>query len=205
MKEPWWKRRIKQSIIEIQKYINILERRKRGETIKESKYIEVSKKYSVMKKGISNVIEELKQRLQAKTYKLNRYEKRVRQYQINRMFQHDQKKVYQQLQSCSRIESQSPTADDSRKFWSDIWDNKRQHNKRAELLEELRNNKPSVLLNDIEITTRMVKQQVKMIPNWKAPGPDGVQRFWIKKLTSLHERITSQLNDVITNEKEIPS
>ena len=78
MKEPWWKRRLKQSINEVRKHINILERRKRGETIKESKYIEISRKYSIMKKGISNVIEELKQRLQAKAYKLNRYEQRVR-------------------------------------------------------------------------------------------------------------------------------
>ena len=51
----------------------------------------------------------------------------------------------------------------------------------------------------------MVKQQVKKIPNWKTPVPDGVQGFWIKKLTSLHERIASQLNDLIMNEKVIPS
>ena len=83
-----------------------------------------------MKKGISNVIEELKQRLQAKAYKLNRYEQRVRQYQINQMFQYNQKKVYQQLQGNSQMESQAPNADESIKFWSDIWDNKVQHNKR---------------------------------------------------------------------------
>ena len=61
-----------------------------------------------------------------------------------------------------------------------------QHNKRAEWLRELRNNKPSVLQNDIEITTRMVKEQAKTIPNWQAPRPDGVQGFWIKKSISLH-------------------
>ena len=71
MKEPWWKRRIKQSIIEVRKHINILERRKRGETMKENKYVEISRRYSIMKKGISNVIEELKQRLQAKACKLD--------------------------------------------------------------------------------------------------------------------------------------
>ena len=115
-----------------------------------------------------------------------------------------QQKIYQQLQGNSQMESQSPNADESRKFWSDIWDNRKQHNKRAEWLEKLRNNKSSVLQNDIEITIRMVKQQVKKIPSWKAPGPDGVQGFWVKKLTSLHERIATQLNDLITNVKEIP-
>lgn len=201
MKEPWWKRRIKQSINEVRKHINILERRKRGETMKENKYIEISRKYSITKKGISNVIEELKH---AEACKLDRYEQRLRQYHINRMFQYDLKKVYQQLQGNSQMEGQSPNADESRKFWSDIWDNRKQHNKRAEWLEELRNNKSSVLQNDIEITVRMVKQQMMKIPNWKAPGPNGVQGFWIKKLTSLHERIATQLNDLITNVKEVP-
>ena len=29
--------------------------------------------------------------------------------------------------------------------------------------------------------------------NWKAPGPDGLQRYWIKTFTSCHERIATQL------------
>ena len=69
-------------------------------------------------------------------------------------------------------------------FGQTYWIIKKQHNKRAEWLEELRNSKPSVLQNDIENTVRMVKQQVKKIPNWKASGTDGVRGFWIKKLTS---------------------
>ena len=38
MKEPWWKRRIKQSVQELWKHINILERKKRGEIKKKEKY-----------------------------------------------------------------------------------------------------------------------------------------------------------------------
>ena len=40
----------------------------------------------------------------------------------------------------------------------------------------------------IDITTKMIKEQVKKIPNWKSPGTDGVQGYWLKKLTALHER-----------------
>ena len=50
----------------------------------------------------------------------------------------------------------------------------------------------------------MVLLQSKKIPNWKAPGPDGVQGYWIKKLTSLHERIAEQTNDMINNGVQIP-
>ena len=38
LKEPWWKRRIQQSIQELRKHINILERKKRGEIKKKEKY-----------------------------------------------------------------------------------------------------------------------------------------------------------------------
>ena len=38
MKEPWWKRKIKQSVQELRKHINILERKKRGEIKKKEKY-----------------------------------------------------------------------------------------------------------------------------------------------------------------------
>ena len=38
VKEPWWKRRIKQSVQELWKHINILERKKRGEIKKREKY-----------------------------------------------------------------------------------------------------------------------------------------------------------------------
>ena len=35
------------------------------------------------------------------------------------------------------------------------------------------------------------------MPNWKSPGPDLVQEFWLKKLSSLHERVRSQLKECL--------
>ena len=49
-----------------------------------------------------------------------------------------------------------------------------------------------------------VKLRCRKMPNWKAPGHDGVQGFWLKKLNSLHERIAKQLNDLLEGTEEIP-
>ena len=38
VKERWWKRRMKQTILELRKYINILEKKKRGEIKKKEEY-----------------------------------------------------------------------------------------------------------------------------------------------------------------------
>ena len=49
----------------------------------------------------------------------------------------------------------------------------------------------------------MIKEQVKKIPNWKSPGPDGVQGYWVNKVTALHERIAKQM-DIISNAEDNP-
>ena len=48
----------------------------------------------------------------------------------------------------------------------------------------------------------MVRTQCRKIPNWKAPRPDGVQGYWIKKLDDLHECIAKQM-DYMLNEKHM--
>ena len=43
-----------------------------------------------------------------------------------------------------------------------------------------------------------------MIPNWKAPGSNGVQGYWIKGLTSVHDRIAEKMNAMVNNRVPIP-
>ena len=40
--------------------------------------------------------------------------------------------------------------------------------------------------------------------NWKAPGPDRLHVFWVKKLTALHERIAAQLNSILRQPQSMP-
>ena len=51
--------------------------------------------------------------------------------------------------------------------------------------------------NDINIKTEMIKVQVKKIPTWKSPGPDGVQGYWLKKLTATQMDIISNREDIL--------
>ena len=76
-KEPWWKRRIQSSMTEIRRHINILERKKKGDLKKDVKYRDLDRKYFIRNKGIDVILEELKQRLQAKSKKIKRYDKEL--------------------------------------------------------------------------------------------------------------------------------
>ena len=102
------------------KHINISERHQIGEIKRKEKYEELETKYNIKKKGIRTVTEELKQGLHAKTAKLKRYEERVNQYKITRMFVQNQKRVYQQMNGIRNINNGKPNAEESKLFWSNI-------------------------------------------------------------------------------------
>ena len=128
-KDPWWKRRFKDVL---KKDINTLERVKKGQTgaRKEGKTKLVEEKYRVKRKGLTTVIEELKQRILAKAAKIYRYEQRIEQYRINRLFKVNQKKVYNELYGqTGSSNGDMPNADESREFWSGIWSVENEHNK----------------------------------------------------------------------------
>ena len=39
----------------------------------------------------------------------------------------------------------------------------------------------------IDITTESLDKTLGWMPNWKSPGPDLVQGFWLENFSSLHE------------------
>ena len=121
-KEPRWKRRIKDSIAELRRHVNILERSKQGKLKRKEKYTKLERKYNIKQKGEKVVIEELTQRLLAKSAKLKRYEQRIHRYKVIRLFQQDQKRVYQEMNGTSSSLSEvRPDAGESQQFWRDIW------------------------------------------------------------------------------------
>ena len=78
-------------------------------------------------------------------------------------------------------------ADQSPVFWSSIWNKSKEHKQEC-----------------LFITKEIVSKQSRKVPHWKTPERDGVQGFWIKKLTSLHERTAFQLNKILNGNEQLP-
>ena len=53
------------------------------------------------------------------------------------------------------------------------------------------------------VEIKKVRKQIRKMPNWKSPGPDGVQGSWIKDLSNLHNCIALQL-DRCLQENNLP-
>ena len=107
------------------------------------------------------------------------------------------------MDSIRNINNEKPNAEETKQFWSNIWDNEEEHERNAEQLRELRVEKDNMKQNAINIT-QMIKEQVKNIPNWKSLGLDGFQFQSLRKLTTLHERIAKQKDNITSNREDIP-
>ena len=96
-----------------------------------------------------------------------------------------------------------PGADQSRVFWNDMWSESIEHNRNTEWQKKLKEENNYQKQEFLVITKDVVFKQSRKIPNWKAPGRDGVQGFWIKKLTNLHERTAFQLNKILNGNEQL--
>ena len=82
---------------------------------------ELYENYRVKRKGLKTLIEELKQRMLAKSAKVKRYEQRIKQFRQNRIFDLHQKKIY--------ASNDMPNAEECTKVWGNIWGITKEHNR----------------------------------------------------------------------------
>ena len=68
--------------------------------------------------------------------------------------------------------------------------------RRMQWLQDVRS-EVNVKNKKIDITTGSLKKILGRMPNWKSPGPDLVQGFWLKNFSSLHERVRLQLKECL--------
>ena len=146
---------------------------------------------------MSVVLKELKQRITAIAVKIRRYQGRVDSYRKNRVFENNQMQFYRELdQEEERCDDDQPVAEESKQFWGNIWSQSADHKKDAKWLQDL-GSEVDVKKQKIDITIGSLKKILGRTPNWKSPGPDLVQRFWLKNFSSLHERVRLQLKECL--------
>ena len=203
-KVPWWKRRIQSQIDSLRKDISKLDQWNRNKLRKENVKEKLNEKYKVNAKGIRVVIEELKQRVKAKSAKIRKYEDRNNTFQQNRLFQSNQKRLFEKLEGYEKQDDITPDSEESKIFWSNIWDQGTKHNEKAKWLEDVKEKYKRIDQQDeFSISKDILTAQLKKMPKWKACGPDGVHGYWLKEFSSLHERLAVQL-DVCLSAGDVP-
>ena len=198
MKIPPWRFRIEQKIRKWRKELSQLQELQRGRTSDETAR-GLNTKYRLKQRDIKEVCEDLKQKVVAAGKKIERYLKRVNQYQQNKMFWTDQKKVLQNLdEGKKQYDTMTPEAEATVGFWQGLWDKPVFHNNEAKWITNVEKSWRDIPAQPrLKISAEMVSKQVKGMKNWKAAGPEQVHAFWLKSLTSLHPRLANQMQEVL--------
>ena len=84
-----------------------------------------------------------------------------------------------------------------KQFWGNVWSKSTDHKKNAKWLQDLRSEVNVKQQEKIDITTGRLKKILGKMPNWKSPGPNLVQGFWIKNFSSVLERVRLQLKECL--------
>ena len=100
------------------------------------------------------------------------------QFRQDQLFQVNQKQVHKDLNREKQGDRIIPNSEESIEFWSDILSKSKEHNQHTEWLKSCRKQFENVnSMEKVEISQEMVKMQCRKMPNWKAPGKDGVQGY----------------------------
>jgi hypothetical protein len=163
-------------------------------------------KYNPSNVHTMGIFDTVKQKLSAKSQRLRRYKDTNERKQENRLFITNEKTYYRNLKS-ERLDCQEKLPDKQIliNFWASIWGNAASHNlKESWIRNEQRRMSNVTAVEHSPITTEQVSRLIAETLNWKAPGPDGISNFWIKRFTATHSCVTHYFNQFIEDAEKIP-
>jgi hypothetical protein len=118
-------------------------------------------------------------------------------------FKEDTKIFYRNLDTKNREAREPPAMAEVEPYWKSLWGEKVQHNERAEWIrrEERRkiSNMDWVPIRTMETTSFLLQAQ-----NWKSPGSDQIQNYWLKPFPAAHRHITKNFNTIMEEPDMIP-
>ena len=194
-KDQPWLFRLKKKQELLRKHLSWITEWKRGNLQDHDKKRGLQNKYKTHLRGLIPTEEMLKQRLQACTGKLKRFQDRIKGYHQNNLFKNNQRKLYSELKGAS-TEQDAPDPGSSIAFWSNIWSIEVEHEKNTEWINKTKQRHNNITRDaDFQVNLEILKKQIKKVPNWKAPGPDQAQGYYLKNFTNLHRRIADQLQN----------
>ncbi len=192
---PPWRRRMVKKIDGLRKEVNVLTSAKEHNGRINRR---IYRKYQLHVRQLSEAIEEAKQKLIAISHRLKRYDARNEQYAINQQFKYNPRKVYKQLRKESNEEAGMPNKDETMAYWRDIWERPVKYNKAATWISEVVEDSKDVPQHyNVTIKTEDIRNKLRGMSNWRAPGPDQVQIFWMKKLTAIHDQLCKHMTHLL--------
>jgi len=90
-------------------------------------------------------------------------------------------------------------------FRASTWGNAVKHNLKASWIRREQTGVSNVTaMEQSPITTEQVSRLIAKTLNWKAPRPEGINNFWIKRFTATHSYRAHHFNQFMEDAGNIP-
>ena len=156
---------------------------------------------------LTEKLDTLVQQLSVLSKRLRRYTDSAKRRQQNRMFSDNERAFYDQISHEKPDFSDGlPDIGDVTNFWAGIWEAPAQHREGQPWLrrEEEWAGEEIDQMPAVNVETNDVREATRYLRNWAAPGPDGVQNFWYKKLTVVHPTMAVCFNKALREPRTLP-
>ena len=209
-------RKITNKMKELRQWIaragNEIYRRKtrRRATVKKKKIAKELKERIGIKTLTSSVILRMKEKwldeLRHLKVKMEKAEKRKNRVRNNAIFQEDEGRFYKSMENRDNFTGRIPHVEEFVTFWTEIWEHepKTPHQPWMDkIMQELRSKVKSI--KDFKMDERSLKGIIRNRKNWTAPGGDGIQNYWWKRLTGAWRPLLKALQNMNNDPELIPT
>lgn len=153
---------------------------------------------------IADYLDTLKQKVKMLGSRLTRYNKSIKRKQQNIQFNRNEKQFYRNLTTQEGID-QKPDKESIKQLWSNIWTSNVKHNSKAKWISDIKLQLRGLEEMEVEeVEMAEVSKAIEKTHNWKAPGVDCIQNFWLKKFTCTHVHLTRIINEALENPNILP-
>ena len=145
-------------------------------------------------------------KLAALTKKIRTLKQKKERFINNKKFMLNRKRFFNELrESNSKNVTSPPTKSNIETFWKNILSTPSVHNTEASwILNEETAQSQTHQDAWTNITVELFNKAISKLSNWKAPGIDKVNNFWIKKLHSTHSSMRNALNHICLHPEKTP-
>lgn len=199
-KKSEWKESIEGKIREIEKDIQALEDGNH-------EVRRVCRRYKIHSNNntqVETVKDGLRQKAQVYKRKIEVSTGRIQRHNVNRNFEVNRKRFYREAEEAPKKIAETLGGRETMEYWEKIWERRNDEAKDTkELVETLKGHGLEVEISD-EKLGKLIKEAIRFLPNWKAAGPDRVYNFFIKKLTTLHNKLIYAICKAVKQPDTIP-
>lgn len=214
-RRPTWKMRLEKQIEQLRTEANIIREYLTGNNSRKVKYKirKICRRKCVdlndpqIKEKLTNCYDDARQKSKVKGARLRRYNEITKRKEQNQLFSRDQKIFYRNLESNNQTNAQPVEIDKNNfsQFWQSIWSNPARFNQSATWLQTTEQSVNGLgAMQDANITLADVEDCVKKTSNWKAPGPDHIQNFWLKSFPALFPHFARAFNKILDDPTGFP-